>query len=54
MGYKVNRYEYPIRAEGSKGFYTIKEGCERLGFPGERLVDSFVINYIPGNNKKGE
>lgn len=53
MSYKINTYEYRVDSK-TTGSYSIKEGAKRLGLPGERLVDSFVINYIPGNNKKGE
>ena len=48
MTQKMKRYEYPIKVgkETITGSYTIKANAKPLGFPNEKLVQEFEMNYL--------
>ena len=53
---KMKRYEYPIKVSEKttiKGSYTIKEDAQPVGFPNERLVQEFEMNYLEESEYKG-
>jgi hypothetical protein len=52
---KMKRYEYPIKVSKDtiKGSYTIKADAKPLGFPHERLVQEFEMNYLEEREFKG-
>ena len=53
---KMKRYEYPIKVNKEttiKGSYTIKEDAQPMGFPNEKLVQEFEMNYLEESEYKG-
>ena len=51
---KMKRYEYPIKVskETIKGSYTIREDAQPMGFPNEKLVQEFEMNYLEESEYK--